>query len=72
VCDDSENKDTPLTQRAGPSRQATVDVYSSQSELSYPISLDDSHSSKKSNIDRRSYQSPSQSYRVCSNKNVLH
>lgn len=68
VRDDSEKKGTPLTQHAGPSRDAAVDVYSSHSELSdmsYP-------SSKKSDIDRHSFQSPSQSYRVCSYKMFLH
>ena len=61
---DVEKQEVPLTQQDRPSRQDTIDVYSSQSDLSYPISFDESDSSKKSDVDRRSCARPSTSYKV--------
>jgi hypothetical protein len=61
---DLVNKEIPLTQQDPPSTHDTIDVYSSQSELSYPISSDESDSSKKSDVDRRSYAAHSRSYQV--------
>jgi hypothetical protein len=61
---DLENKELPLTQQGHSSRHDTIDVYSSQSELAGPISFDESDSSKKSDVDRRSYATHSRSYQV--------
>jgi hypothetical protein len=61
----SETHELPLTQSGRLSRQETVDVYSSESELSYPISFQPkSDSSTTTDVDRRTYAEPSQSHKV--------
>ena len=68
----SEENEPLLAQCGGPSGLQAVDVYTSESELSYPISFEvkpdsSTTTTTTTDVDRHTYGSPSQSHRVCQN-----